>query len=175
MQPSDPLEVNLGSFGRIEQSSKICPLCSTIAKIIRQKTGSTSANVAKFRGDDVNFTTSADQCYYGHITDSLMDGDTSWNDSYFVVRRLDLRVKAQNDKWDRAFLYHFVQPCNVYLAAGSMLAGSSNTMKESGEMIFGGRKRPLILDIRLLQHWRNLCVDGHHLSCGAEDEAYDKT
>lgn len=152
VQPSDSPEMNLGSFSRIEQSSKICPLCSIVAKIIRRKTGSTLTNVAKFIADDVNFTTRADWCSYGHITDSLVDGDVSWNDSYFIVRRLNLRVKAQNNNWDRAFLHHFVQPSNVYLPAGSMLPGSSNTIKESGEMIFSCRKRRSILNIRLLQH-----------------------
>lgn len=172
---AEPQKVDLGSFDRIEESSKSCQLCSIIADTIRRQGEYPSTNAAVPRGDEIHFWADQDTCYYGYVTDSLMDGDTSWYDSYFIVRRLHLRAKAQNETWDRAFFNHFVQPCNVYPSADPMLSGSSGTIKESGEMIFCGRKRPLILDTRLLQRWIKICTDGHHLSCRVEDDALENT
>lgn len=170
---AEPLQVDLGSFDRIEESSRRCQLCSIIADTIRRQGEYPSTNADILRGDEIHFWADPDTSYYGYVTDSLMDGDTSWSDSYFIVRRLHLRVRAQNETWDRAFFNHFVQPCNVYLPADPMPSCSSDTMKESGEMIFCGRKRPLILDIRLLQRWIKICTDDHHLSCGVGDDALD--
>lgn len=162
--PADPEVVNLGSLQRIKQGSADCPLCYIILETLQRRGAPTLWSENILEGSEIQFWANPDTSYYGYVTDSLLDGESKWSEAYFILRRLKLVVRlydAANNYKSLGAFNNFLQPCNVHGL------GSPET---SDEMIFCGRKRPLVINISLLQYWIKLCTEEHHVSCGTEDE-----
>ena len=112
--------------------------------------------------ENVVFWADPDVSYYGNITDPRKDDYTR-----FVIRRLSLTAHLIHDPGlSIACFDHVLQACSVGTVSSTSREfpfqdlGSGTT-----RMLFGGRKRPQVVDIQWLQKWIDICENEHNLAC----------
>jgi hypothetical protein len=110
--------------------------------------------------ETISFLADPDMAYYGRISDSRKDKDSP---NQWVIRRMHLRAYQQGNDHPIASFEHVLQPCSV----GTV---SSPLQDPDGAMLFGGRKRELVLDERLLRKWIHLCENEHGVSWSVTEQ-----
>ncbi|KAL7800319.1 heterokaryon incompatibility protein domain-containing protein [Trichoderma ceciliae] len=149
---------SLGTFGELLQRSGTCRLCRLIGETL-----------TKYRGSQIN---SNDHCraetgFFGVYQDPF--------GKYYWTRRLSILVDSDIDAYNvggpKKSVYYAFQPCNI--GAGSLdIFDDSFTLPDSSNstmMVFGGRKRPLQLDLQWVRRWMYMCEVDHGEACRRAD------
>lgn len=148
----------LGTFGELLQRSNICRLCRLIGETL-----------TKYRGSQIN----TDDCckaeagLFGVYQDPF--------GKYYWTRRLSILVDSDVDAYSvggpKKSVYYAFQPCDV--GAGSMNTVDNKLITTDSDnrdtMVFGGRKRPLQLDLQWVRRWINKCEVDHGEACRRAD------
>lgn len=171
-EPPKVNKVNLGSLERIEHSSALgCRLCAIFLEVVRRQGGFVAPGVALPRGDEVHFWADPSS-YYGYITDSLEDIDSSSRDCYCVLKRLLVTATRTDTEETVAYFNCIVQPCNV---GASRPQAQGDQIQGENDRLFFGRMRPVVLDINLPRQWIELCETMHGASCYGRGDKSLKT
>ena len=161
------VKVGLGTLNRILRDASSCTLCSLFYRIIKRQ-GAVCQHRSAFKtldNDDIQFRADPDLSYYARIT--LAEGSSG---ASFVLRRLNLtahaRLPADNQDSSVAHFDHVLQVCNL----GALSAVPTNNTPMSTDwtgvdMLFGGRRRSLTIDLQLLRRWMAICTNEHERSC----------
>jgi len=157
-----PLEkISLGTLQRIRRDSSTCALCAIFCHIIDRQGGFYQSHRSL---DHPNIVFRADpDSHYGNIT--TLNPDSSHG---YRIRRLGLYgYEAENvDKYPLAYINHILQACPAGAIASTPSSGNEFVAgaKES-RMLFGGRQRPLTVDLDLLKLWISTCEHEHGSGC----------
>lgn len=146
----------LGSFGNILQRSKTCRLCQLIGDALTRQ-------VAHRPGDkDV---CNAETSFFGVYRDP--QGKNYW------IRRLSIFVDIYNDAYSiggpKKSLFHAFQACNIGATSVQVDERLVDPRPGVDMMVFGGRRRPLLLDLRWVQRWMDICKTDHGIACERAD------
>lgn len=148
----------LGSFGDILQRSTTCPLCRLIGDALTRHAAHRPSGQ-----DDCRAETS----FFGVYRDSQRK--THW------IRRLSILVDI-NDAYSaggpKKSLFYAFQACNTGTASlqvDERLADPGVDM-----MLFGGRRRPLVLDLGWVRRWMDICKADHGSVCERSDIDSDR-
>ncbi|KAI0780299.1 heterokaryon incompatibility protein-domain-containing protein [Fomes fomentarius] len=175
-------KVHLASLARIEQSAADgCSLCQLFLHVIgRQGGGALLLPGSYLRDDGVHFYADPDLSYYGHIVEPDWNGGEGER-RLFVVRRLCLTAHSK-DGSTLAYIDHIVQPCEIpplcrprpSTAASSQASSKldADTMTSAQDaMLFGGRRRDLVVDTTRLLDWVSICESTHGGLCSSDGRA----
>ncbi|KAI1113012.1 HET-domain-containing protein [Nemania sp. NC0429] len=146
----------LGSFGDIRRRSKVCRLCQLfVSTLLRPGT-------QRPREQDVCH---AETSFFGVYRDPK--GGTYWN------RRLSICVEIETDAYSiggpTKSLFYAFQACDVGAASVEVDEKFTDPRPGVDMMIFGGRCRPLQLDLQWVQRWINICRTDHGIKCERAD------
>ena len=155
---SNQAMVGLGTLSRIRKDAPNCPLCGLFHQIISRQ-GAIYRRGLTFEtldNADIEFRADPDLSYFARI----MSLDAAGTEN-FVIRRLNITAYEANAP-DRSIAYfdNVIQVCDVGTVSGS-LGYPSQTHGAAAMMPFGGRKRPLRLDIQFVLDWMHICADDH--------------
>jgi hypothetical protein len=171
--------VPLGSLDRIRSDAATCGLCRIFASVISRQGCVYEGNKPIPTNDEVRWDATTDVNYHGVLTESMMDGDGHTWDGLFLLRRLSLIATFTNvatggppDPYQFASLRNVAQMCNTTDAQSlDMFSDSENKASNSDDRIlFGGRLRPMEIDVSLLQKWRHICTTQHVNTCSDGDD-----
>lgn len=122
---------------------------------------------AKRRGYGEDFSLAADMIFNG----TLQFGDD--NPQIFFLRRMAIRSRI-GATGDSGFVsaYDSFQACDVGAISSeySMDRLFLDGPPEVNEIVFGGRRRPLVADLRLLRKWLEDCGSEHGKACQSASE-----
>ncbi|KAI0799354.1 hypothetical protein GGR55DRAFT_683962 [Xylaria sp. FL0064] len=146
----------LGSFSDIIQRSNTCRLCQLIKNALSRQVNRQPAE------HDVCH---AETSFYGLYRDPR--GKNYW------IRRLSILVEIETDAYSaggpKKSLFYAFQACDVGAASVQVDGRFVDPRPGTDMMIFGGRCRPLLLDLRWVQRWMNICKTGHGTKCERAD------
>ncbi|KAI0533970.1 HET-domain-containing protein [Xylaria digitata] len=146
----------LGSYGDIRRRSNTCRLCQLIEDALsRQMIGRPSEN---------------DVCYAETSFFGVYRGPKGEN---YWVRRLSILVEIETDAYGaggpKKSLFYAFQACDVGAASVRVDRRFVDSRPSIDMMIFGGRCRPLLLDLQWVQGWMNICKTDHGKLCERAD------
>ncbi|KAI1200842.1 HET-domain-containing protein [Nemania serpens] len=146
----------LGSFGDLRRRSKVCRLCQLFVSAL-------SRQGAQQPGEkDVCH---AETSFFGVYRDPK--GGTYWN------RRLSICVEIETDAYSiggpTKSLFYAFQACDVGAASVQVDETFADTRPGVDMMIFGGRRRPLQLDLQWVRRWIDICRTDHGNNCERAD------
>jgi len=147
-------KIQLGTLQRMKNDSASCGLCMLFCSIIARQ-GAVFEFNRPLDDETISFVADPDMAYYGRIRDSRKDKD---NPNQWIIRQMRLSAYQQGNDHPIASFQYVLQPCSVG-------AVSSPLQDQDDAMLFGGRKRELVLDKRLLQKWIRLCENEHRVNC----------
>ncbi|KAM7214003.1 Heterokaryon incompatibility protein (HET) domain containing protein [Rhypophila decipiens] len=139
----------LGKLSDIAQRAESCRLCALMIKSLARHNG------RRPQPDDV---CRAETSFYGVYR-------TPSGHLYWTGRTLTIGIRTPQGSWAHAF-----QACNV--GALSMDVDVQNRFqhkKPIDSMIFGGRRRPLSLDLNWVRQWIKICKTDHGDECETAD------
>lgn len=129
------------------------------------------------RDDGVHFYADPDLSYYSHIVEPDWNGGEGER-RLFVLRRLCLTAHSK-DGSTIAYIDHIVQPCEIpplsfpgpsTSRASSKLDADTITSAQNA-MLFGGRRRDLVVDTNQLLEWVSNCESTHGGLCSSDGRA----
>ena len=138
----------LGKVSDIAHRGKACRLCQLITASLSRHNG------RKPQPEDL---CRAETSFYGVYRDPA--GKIYW------TRRLSIGIRTPQGSWTHAF-----QACNV--GALSMAVDAQNRFeypRPIDAMVFGGRRRPLLLDLDWVKEWMRICKSDHAGACEKGD------
>ena len=157
-------KVELGTLARIRSCSSGCALCSLFLQIIGRQgaTYQQSSNNRTLDAENVQFRADPDLSYYGKITVNKRASDR-----WFVLRRLNVTAHVgASDSPPVALFDHALQVCDIGTLVAPAFKHALEPPKRSSEsMPFGGRERPLTLDLQLVRRWMHICSTEHAARC----------
>lgn len=167
IKPKDGTEfskINLGHLGQMRANMSACPLCSLFVNII--ETQGMAYDDAKGRhsldSKDVYFQVDLDTAYFAKVTPQ-----NGMEQSYFVLRRANITAHhVRSPEATVAYLDHVLQPCRVGEISGP---SDDSAQSDVAPLQFGGRRRPQVLDIRLVKGWIDTCQKHHGTSCRLDE------
>lgn len=146
----------LGTFGDILQRGKTCRLCQLIGDVLTRHTP------GQLLETDV---CDAETSFFGVYRDPK--GKNYW------IRRLSIMVEIGTDAYNiggpKKSLFNAFQACSI--GATSVQAEEKFLDPQPGPdtMIFGGRRRPLQLDLQWVRRWIDICGTDHGDACERAD------
>lgn len=166
-------KVGLGTLSRIRKDSLNCPLCALFCHIVNRQ-GAVYQHRFAYKtldSSDIEFRADPDLSYYARI----IRLDSASRNS-FVFRRLNLTAHATTSP-DNVVAYfdNVLQVCDVGTLSGAVERSETRALRDAEKMPFGGRKRPLTLDLKLVHHWMHSCADGHGPLCMLDPAQGDST
>ncbi|KAH8801433.1 heterokaryon incompatibility protein-domain-containing protein [Xylogone sp. PMI_703] len=147
----------LGPFSEILRRSKSCRLCQLIVFSLTRHVAN------RLSDEDV---CEAETTFFGGYRDPQ-------GENYWLIRRLSIIVDISTDVYTiggpNKSLFHAFQACNI--GAGSIQVDEEFTdpRPEVDMMVFGGRQRPILLDLRWVQRWMDICKTDHGIACESAD------
>lgn len=138
----------LGKLSDIALRADKCRLCALMIESLARHNG------RRPQPEDV---CRAETSFYGVYRDPR--GKVYW------TRRLTIGIRTPKGSWAHAF-----QPCNV--GALSMEVDVKNRFRHKGHvdaMVFGGRHRPLMIDLDWIRQWIRICKTDHGEICETAD------
>lgn len=149
----------LGSFREILQRAPSCRLCHLIGDAI-SNAGLQQPDELKVKEDE---PCRAETSFYG------VYNDPSGN-NYFV-RRLSILVAddTYNPGGPRRSLYFAFQACDVGASSIQVNEHFADPRPGVDIMVFGGRRRPLQLDMQWVRRWIDICEKDHGKKCEEAD------
>ena len=144
----------LGSFSDIIQRGKTCRLCQLIGDALDRQ------GVRRPNEKDV---CNAETGFFGVYRDP--QGKNYW------VRRLSIRVHVHDNfvASPRKSLFYAFQACNIGATSIEVDQRFVDPRPGVDMMVFGGRLRPLLLDLRWVRRWMDICKTGHGAACERAD------
>ncbi|KAI1653446.1 hypothetical protein F4813DRAFT_393630 [Daldinia decipiens] len=153
---------SLGTFGDILQRRKICRLCQVIGDALSRHTP------GQLLETDV---CDAETSFFGVYRDP--QGKHYW------IRRLSILVEIGTDAYNiggpKKSLFFAFQAYNIGAATLQVDGNFLDTQPSTNMMIFGGRRRPLQLDLQWVRRWINICGTDHGDSCKRADVGLGST
>lgn len=147
--------VSLGSLRRIISDAASCRLCHHFLKILTQD-GQYPKNGLTPEGGD--FECQAECNFYGVFRERQSEGDNHW------LRRLSIIVRK--DEGDIPYGSHFCfQACETGAVEREVDATFGDGRPGIDRILFGGRKRPLVLQMEWVQRWLKTCLSDHDPGC----------
>ncbi|KAH8889258.1 HET-domain-containing protein, partial [Thozetella sp. PMI_491] len=156
----------LGLRSRIERSAATCSLCAAICMMIRDKPQLRELlSVEDLRDGWCAAWIEA----YGRISPHYSDSArrSSETRDYYYLRSLSLVWFPRHDKGEPLLAgemdhqpgYSWVNLTNCFQVAPSSDDASQD------KPLFGGQRRPALIDVRLPSRWLQTCISLHHESC----------
>ncbi|RYP75208.1 hypothetical protein DL771_002533 [Monosporascus sp. 5C6A] len=146
----------LGRFSDVLQRSKTCRLCQLIVNALTRQ-------VSHRPGD--NSVCDAETSFFGVYRDP--QGKDYW------IRRLSILVDIHSDAYciggPKKSLFYAFQACNIGTASVQVDEQFADPRPGVDMMVFGGRRRPLLLDLRWVQRWMDICKTDHGIACERAD------
>jgi hypothetical protein len=159
----DSPDTNLGSLKDIYQRSAVCSLCRLIYEAV-QKRGAVyyDGRPIPEKDDNIMFAATMDRMYFAYVTESITDTAANGaSDSLCILRRLGLAVSFhESTEVDGRII-----PPGIGIAHYSQIAQVCHVVIRPPRMLFGGRKRPEIVDTKLLRLWLETCERSHDETC----------
>lgn len=162
-------KVYIGTLLRIQRDSATCELCCLFVDIINRQGAvyTDDKGERSLTEEKIFFRADNDTSYYGHI---LPHGFVK--DPDFVTRRLCLAAHSLDDGPPEdpgitlAYFDNLVQLSDY----GILSKNPSPTYRERpyekvDGVLFGGRQRPLELDLDLVHSWIEICAEEHGSLC----------
>lgn len=166
-------KVGLGTLSRIRKDSLKCPLCALFCHIVNRQGAVYWHRLAyeTLDSSDIEFRADPDLSYYVRI---IRLGSASRGS--FVFRRLNLTAHATTSP-DNVVAYfdNVLQVCDVGTLSGAVERSETRAVGNAERMLFGGRKRPLMLDIKLVHDWMQICANEHGPLCIMDPAQVDST
>ena len=168
-------KVVLGTLSRIRKDSSNCPLCALFCRIIDRQGAVYRHGLAyeTLDSSDIEFRADPDLSYYARL---ISLGTSTTGTETFVLRRLNLTAHAAPSP-DNSIAYfdNVLQVCDVGTLSAPLNHPATRTNPVADRMPFGGRKRPLKLDLQCVRDWMQICVDEHGQSCALKPAQVDTT
>ncbi|KAI3322198.1 HET-domain-containing protein [Xylariaceae sp. AK1471] len=146
----------LGSFGDILQRSKICRLCQLIEGVLSRQV--------------IRRPSETDVC---HAETSFFGVYRGPNGKNYWIRRLSIMVEIETDAYSvggpKKSVFYAFQACDVGAASVQVNKSFVDPRPNIDMMLFGGRCRPLLLNLRWVQRWMNICRTDHGITCERAD------
>lgn len=162
---SEATRCNLGLLLEVKRRASTCPLCALFCKIIGKQVTQPGEPLSLriFDDPDVRAVANVFDSYYAKIYSAAGLGPV-----YFVMRRLTLLLYSVKSP-DYAFGYfeHALQACEIGASAAPTDLPALQARQAAGGMPFSGRRRPLTLDLQLLQGWMEICSGDHGSKCSS--------
>ena len=166
-------KVNLGTLSRIQKDASDCPLCTLFYQIIKRQGAVYWHHSAHETLDssDIQFRADPDLSYYAKI-----GGLDAANTGVFVFRRLNLTAHAAPTPDEAiAYLDNVLQVCDAGTLSAPAKDLATQAHRKAKAMPFGGRKRPLTLDLQLVRGWMRICTNEHGKHCLLDSALLDST
>ncbi|KAH7117594.1 heterokaryon incompatibility protein-domain-containing protein [Dendryphion nanum] len=187
----DPRDIDLGCLSDIQKRSAHCPLCALIHSTVCHR-GARYYDNRPIPANDSNviFKATVDLRFFAYITETATDSAvTNAPGRLFIPRRLDISVTLRegvffDSVWmEPRTLAHYgriAQACHVRdfyeedeEEIGKEGVGSpSQRWERQPNMLFGGRKRPEVIDPVLLRRWMAICENEHEDICHESEDTY---
>lgn len=167
--PNKIEKVYIGTLLRMRRDSATCELCRLFVDIIDRQGAVYSDETGEHSLDEekIFFRANNDTSYYGQILPTGFSKDPE-----FVTRRLCLAAHSLDDGPPEdsgvalAYFDNLVQLSDVGILSKSPTTTYENRQYEKVDgVLFGGRKRPLELDLDLVHSWMNICAEKHGSLC----------
>lgn len=166
-------KVGLGTLSRIRKDSLNCPLCALFCHIVNRQGAVYWHRLAyeTLDSSNIEFRADPDLSYYARIT--CLD---SASRSSFVFRRLNLTAHAITSP-DNVVAYfdNVLQVCEVGTLSAVVERSGKQAPADTEKMPFGGRKRPLILDLKRVHDWMQICTNEHGPLCSLNPTQVDSS
>ncbi|KAJ2991518.1 hypothetical protein NUW58_g2485 [Xylaria curta] len=95
------------------------------------------------------------------------------NGKNYWIRRLSILIEIETDAYDiggpKKSLFYAFQACDVGAASVEVDLRFVDPRPGIDMMIFGGRCRPLLLDLRWVRRWMDICKTTHGTTCERAD------
>jgi hypothetical protein len=174
----DSPDTNLGSLKDIYHRSAVCSLCRLIYEAV-QKRGAVyyDGRPIPENDDNIMFAATMDRMYFAYITESITDTAANGaSDSLCILRRLGLAVSFhESTEVDGrvippgigiAHYSQIAQVCHVLdYDETALLSTHDRDVIRPPRMLFGGRRRPDMVDTKLLRFWLEVCEGSHDETC----------
>ncbi|PWY95754.1 HET-domain-containing protein [Aspergillus sclerotioniger CBS 115572] len=149
----------LGTFGELLQRAQTCRLCELTAEIISRQNGSRAEGFQVQKHETCRAMTS----FYGDY--NTPGGAVFWTRwlSILIGDGLDTEIDQQKD------LYGAFQACDIDATTVVVDGRFLDPRPEVDMTVFGGRRRPLQLDLSWVRSWVQLCQDHHGQACELAD------
>jgi hypothetical protein len=148
-------KTNLGKPSRIRQDSPHCRLCHLIWQTLIRYNG---PKVLDFTPDGEEITCHADTTYYGLFWRPREEG------KYHTVNRLSIITKVADRPTDTSIQFAF-QTCNPGALSVQIDDNFQDPRADVDRLFFGGRKRPLDINLQWLRRWIKICQEEHGRKC----------
>lgn len=166
--------VSLGTLTRVKKSTAKCSVCALIWRVmVRNNYGEEPDTHDESSGDREK------ECFafistYGKFTDSASDQhdfDPEIIGLQNLVRRLSLRIGVPpgHDEDDADCFWWEILFCIQGCAANDFVVhdvDGNDKLQTERSLVFGGRRRPLIVDYAQLRRWLQICDRNHVDVCG---------
>ncbi len=144
---------SLGSLSRILSESQRCALCRLFGQIITRETGYSVSGVPSEQ-----IQCRADTNYYAVFRNPSDESKFYW------LRRMSILARAEESK--PTFDVHFAfQACDAGAASLWSEGTGFDPDPKIDRMLFGGRKRPLLLNLQWVRRWLHICDESHGVTC----------
>jgi hypothetical protein len=148
-------KINLGRPSRIQQDSPHCRLCHLIWRTLIRYNG---PEILDFTQDGNEVTCHVDRTYYGLFWHPRDEGQ------YHVVVRLSILTKVADRSTDTSIRFAF-QTCNPGALSVQVDDNFQDPRADVDRLFFGGRRRPLDINLQWLRRWIEICQEEHGKNC----------
>ena len=144
---------SLGRLRDISQRSSTCGLCRLIVKTVSRQSRDVSIK------DMEDLICQAETTFYGIYRDP--QGKHYW------VRRLSILIDHESPR--RRSIYFAFQACDIGATDVNVNQSFVDPRADRNMMVFGGRRRPLQLDLTWVKRWIMICQSDHGDVCEKAD------
>lgn len=146
---------SLGSLRRILSSAHKCDLCRLFGHILTRRAGYPTSGLTS---NNEEILCQAETNFYGLFRNP---SDAS---KHYWLRRLSIIARPCED--DPAHGAHFAfQACDAGAASTWIGETPFDPGPDEDKMMFGGRKRSLLLNLQWVQNWLQICDMEHGSAC----------
>lgn len=153
-----PEDLCLGALSRLLEEAPWCVTCNLFAKAIRRRWPGRIEEVADGLTIYLGLASTRD---FANLTSSPRDGtgEGTGDDAYFLLRRICLFLRASDGSGADFAMLNIAQACNASQIVQDACHSNPSPM---ARMYFGGRLRPLVVDVRRLKSWIKICNSELH-------------
>ena len=152
MKPTTSLDWALSA---ILSNSQKCTLCHLFGQILTRRAGYPTSGLTS-NGEEI--LCQAETNFYGLFRNP---SDVT---KFYWLRRLSIIARAREDDLPHGAHFAF-QACDAGAASMRPDESALGPGTNDDKMMFGGRKRPLLLDLRWVQKWLQICDEDHGSAC----------
>lgn len=147
----------LGTLEEIHRRATSCPLCALVERVVRRQ----------YPWSSVPLSNTEHAIFYAETTFYGMYRDGAAKN--YWIRRLSITIETSSVALSHKNVAFAIQACNLGATAVEVDASFADPRADVDVMVFGGRKRPLQLNIEWLRRWMRICDDHHGAACTKAD------